>query len=132
VKDLVDSTEFYVDYGDSRTVSFGWLFQDEAYLNSVFLTTSAMTDYLMKRPPAKTTYFYLRKTISLLNNQLSSAHGPIADSTVAVVLCLIRLAAGIRDFAAVDVHFTGLQRILRLRGGLEGVLNMKLRIKLCR
>jgi hypothetical protein len=126
-RNITYPVDFCVNFDLSRTIWFQWLSHDVAYLHSVLLATSAMHDFIMQRPPAKTTYFHLRKTIAFLNERLSDSAVSLRDSTVAVVLTLVELAGVLGDYAAVRAHIAGLQQMVRLRGGLA-----KLHIKIGR
>jgi hypothetical protein len=132
-RNITYPVDFCVNFDLSRTIWFQWLSHNVAFLHSVLLATSAMHDFIMQRPPAKTTYFHLRKTIAFLNERLSDSAVSLRDSTVAVVLTLVELAGVLGDYAAVRAHIAGLQQMVRLRGGLEGFRdNTKLHIKIGR
>jgi hypothetical protein len=111
----------------------GWLSEDPAYLHSVLMGTSALQDYILRKPASKTTYFHARKTIALLNEHLSNSVFSLRDSTVAIILGLALSAEVEQDIAAAQAHAMGLRKIIRLRGGLDSFLqNAKLHVKLRR
>ena len=117
----------------SKTAWFHWLSLDVAYLQSILLSASAINDFIMQRPFAKTTYFHLKKTIAFLNKRLSDSAVSLQDSTVAVAITLAGSADISGDYAAARAHIEGLKQMVRLRGGLEGFRDdTKLRIKIRR
>jgi len=125
--------DFFVDFEDSKVTWFQWLSCDAMYLYCVLLSTSALNDFVMQQPFASNTYFYLRKTITSLNEYLSDSATSLKDSTFAVVIALASLSSAIGDHTAASTHITGLQEMVRLRGGPEAFLsNPKLHIKICR
>lgn len=131
VEEFAYPIESCVDFDVSRSIWSRWLEIDTAYLHSVLLGTSVINDFFMNRPPARATYFHLRKTIANLNEHLSDSAVYLWDSTVAVVVILAMLADVFGDYGAVRAHIAGLQQIIRLRGGLESFReNTKLHIKI--
>lgn len=121
-----------VDFDFNKITWFQWLTTDVAYLHSVLLGTSALNDFILQRTPTRTTYIHLKSTIAFLNKHLSDSVISLQDSTVAVVITLAMLADVLGDYSTVRTHMAGLQRMIRLRGGLQGFCNnSKLHIKIC-
>jgi hypothetical protein len=132
-KNSINPVEFCIDSDLSRISWFEWLISDVAYLHSVLLGTSTMNDFMLQRPPSKTTYFHRGKTIALLNEHLSDSAVSLSDSTFGTVINLTLLAELQGDDTAARTHMAGLRRMVRLRGGLEGFRdNVKLHIKIIR
>ncbi|KAI8181834.1 hypothetical protein K4K51_001578 [Colletotrichum sp. SAR 10_75] len=67
----------------------------------------------------KLTQFHLRRTISLLNKSLSQKNSHENEVIFHVILTLAMIASLWGDFDSAAVHLSGLQQIVRLRGGLE-------------
>ncbi|KAI8266453.1 hypothetical protein K4K58_009709 [Colletotrichum sp. SAR11_239] len=67
----------------------------------------------------KLTQFHLRRTISLLNKSLSQKNSHENEAIFHVILTLAMIASLWGDFDSAAVHLSGLQQIVRLRGGLE-------------
>jgi len=131
VREFAYPIDSCVDFNVSKTVWSQWLFVDTAYLHSVLLGASVINDFILNRPPAKATYFHLRKTIASLNEHLSDSAAYLWDSTFAVVVILAMLADVFGDAGAARAHIAGLQRMIHLRGGLESFhQNTKLHIKI--
>lgn len=92
-----------------------------------------MRDVALQRKPHKTTYTLLRRTIAELNSDLSDSTSQLQDSTVAVVLSLAMLTSAMGDVKAAEVHQRGLQRMVEIRGGVDGFRdNTRLHMKLGR
>lgn len=70
-----------------------------------------------------------------LNKRLSSSDNDISlgNSTIATVILLTMFSCIINDHEAAKTHISGLQQMVRLRGGLQTVAcNKKLYLKLGR
>ncbi|KAH8895985.1 hypothetical protein GQ53DRAFT_36401 [Thozetella sp. PMI_491] len=107
------------------------MFEDTTYLHFVLFFTSAINDVFLKRPWGRTSYYHMAQTITSLNDKL--ARNELEDSTIAVVSSLVIVCAILTDYTAAKTHFTGLQQMVRLRGGLEAFRdNLGLYIKLAR
>ena len=110
-----------------------WLSYDMGFFQSVLLSASAMVDFKTRKPFSNATHQHLRKTIGLLNDRLSDDVLVRSDATISIVLNLTRLADYSGDEEAKKIHIGGLQRLVRLRGGLDAFRsNTKMWIKLSR
>ncbi|KAH8678172.1 hypothetical protein BX600DRAFT_146448 [Xylariales sp. PMI_506] len=125
--------ELCVDFDLGKSHWFKWLFTDAAYLNCALFTTSAMHDMLSRKPTSKATLLHMKDTISYLNRSLFDTAHSIQDSTIAVVISLSLISGVIGDIPTAKTHVAGLQRMIRIRGGLNAFQhNPKLLIKLGR
>ncbi|KAL2830525.1 hypothetical protein BDW59DRAFT_141066 [Aspergillus cavernicola] len=89
----------------------------------------------MRRGISPDTSWHLQKLILILTQRLSSAEisAMIQDSTVATVVALAMFSCMINDHAGAKAHLSGLQQMVRLRGGIEGFdRNIILQLKLGR
>ncbi len=110
-----------------------WLSYDMGFFQSVLLRASAMVDFKTRKPFSNATHQHLRKTIVLLNERLSDDILVRSDATISIVLNLIMLADNYGDEEAKRMHIRGLQRLVRLRGGLDAFwFDTKMWIKLSR
>lgn len=87
-----------------------------------------MRDFAMRQPPSQVTSFHLRRTISLLNQQLAAHEDAYLRDSVAWVVMTLHMMAGLfDDREAAKTHMDGLRQILRLR---RGRTSTKLRFKI--
>jgi hypothetical protein len=130
---------------DSDASWFNWLLSDPAYLNVTLLIVSMLKDILASpacrgikqdklhglispRPWA-----YLRRSLQLLQGRIDDADRQLEDATTAIVIVLCLTAEMLGDEAAFQMHFEGLARIVRLRGGVDSFRsNCKMQVKICR
>lgn len=111
------TSERFVAFEVDEKYRTGWFGYDDAVLHTVMLTTSALHDYAVKQPPAANTQFHLVKTLSHLNQKLSSEDAHLLDSTLYTILCLAVMSAMFGDYPAVGAHLAGVKKIITLRGG---------------
>ncbi|CAI0645160.1 unnamed protein product [Colletotrichum noveboracense] len=104
---------------NSEALSFSWILQDQIFLHSILFCSSAIQDRTKYAPSGKLTQFHLRRTISLLNKSLSQKNSYENEAIFHVILTLAMIASLWGDFDSAAVHLSGLQQIVRLRGGLE-------------
>ncbi|KPM41160.1 hypothetical protein AK830_g5428 [Neonectria ditissima] len=110
-----------------------WLLLDDAFCQSIFLTTSAFNDFMAHRPPSKTTRFNLRRTVALLNSALSDKKAYLIDTTIYTILGLTLLAGMFGEYSVLGTHMAGLRQIVRMRGDIETLrLNPKMHFKIDR
>ncbi|KAF2799741.1 hypothetical protein K505DRAFT_413483 [Melanomma pulvis-pyrius CBS 109.77] len=119
VRNLVSPIEVCVNVDPLQPNYFAWPFYDVTFFHAAMLTTSATNDFMLKRPMTKTTYFHLRRTLHFLNQKLCEEDAFLVDSTVYVIVMLTLMAATFGDSNAAGAHMSGLQRIVKLRGGME-------------
>ncbi|KAH0425525.1 hypothetical protein CcaCcLH18_10908 [Colletotrichum camelliae] len=104
---------------NSEALSFSWILQDQIFLHSILFCSSAIQDRTKYAPSGKLTQFHLRRTISLLNKSLSQKNSHENEAIFHVILTLAMIASLWGDHDSAGVHLSGLQQIVRLRGGLE-------------
>lgn len=112
------------------------LLADLLYLHCTLFSVEAFLDTSLGRATSSLTQFHLLKTLRLLQDRLDAPHDPqsITDATIMVVSVLALTAELHGDMAAADVHMRGLERMIKLRGGLEMLRfdNSRLPAKVCR
>lgn len=114
-----------IDFSLWDSACFEWLQQDVAFLQSV-LTSAAMMDdsnRLCKQHPGSKMWYHLHRTIADLNHMLGEEEYRLKDSTLNVVLNLSILASALGDYGGLRAHLSGLHSIVRLRGGLQFLLD---------
>jgi hypothetical protein len=125
-----------VDFDKVDSVSFRLVFTDAAYVNSILCSTSAIHDIsspTWNGQPGRRTTFYLRETLSLLRKKLDQGNVQEDEAMLFAVIQLAMLAAVFGDWDAAIAHFSGLQKMVQLRGGTEFLsVRPKLRFKLDR
>ncbi|EMC97795.1 hypothetical protein BAUCODRAFT_404201 [Baudoinia panamericana UAMH 10762] len=106
-----------IDFGPEQETHTAWLYNDHAYVHSVLLGISALSDYSNAQPLSRKTLRHLRLTLQCLNNRLSAPNAHLQDVVAHIVMSLALVALVCRDDAAARAHAVGLQQIVRLRGG---------------
>ena len=107
--------------------------QDPAFVHTALLLSIALDDYVHRRPCGSRALFHLGAVIRLLNGQLSNSNRGIQDSTLVVVMALVQMNELLGDKFAATQHVTGLQQLVRLRGGLMALrYDTKIYMKLSR
>jgi hypothetical protein len=95
-----------------------FLFSDALYLHTVLFATSLIRDVSAGRKNSVVTYSHMRKSITMLNQRLSDESLALMDSTMGVVIILAMMADLHGDQKATLAHGEGLQKMVKLRGGL--------------
>ncbi|KAF9881803.1 hypothetical protein CkaCkLH20_00949 [Colletotrichum karsti] len=104
---------------NSDALSFSWLLQDKIFLHTILFSSTAIQDRLLDRPSSRLTHFHLRRTISLLNQSLSQSNSHENEALFHVILILAMISGLWGDYDSTAIHLSGLQQIVRLRGGLD-------------
>ncbi|KAK3640527.1 hypothetical protein LTR56_011865 [Elasticomyces elasticus] len=110
-----------IEFEVAENVYIPWVFSDLAYAHSIFLATSALSDFSQGRPFTRTTLYHLKSTITHLNRNLATDDGYASDSTTYTIITLAMLSTLFGDLVAVRAHMAGLQRIVGLRGGEQSL-----------
>ncbi|KAL4924095.1 uncharacterized protein BDV17DRAFT_301291 [Aspergillus undulatus] len=127
--------ELFLDYDVTTCDWANWLFTDTVYLQCSLFMASTMHDLTLNKSISTKTYSNLRETIIALNKRLSTSDQEVAlsDSTLAVVITLTMFCCMISDHGGARAHAKGLKMMVKLRGGMQGVMrNRKLYLKLGR
>ena len=108
-----------------------WLSHDTAFMHAVMATESALQDSGSLRPLTKTTYFHLRRALTLLNPRLTHSDAYLSDAIAWIVMALAIVASILNDHLTASTHLAGLQDVVRLRGGFASI-DPKLQFKIDR
>ncbi|KAF2868652.1 hypothetical protein BDV95DRAFT_609565 [Massariosphaeria phaeospora] len=120
IRHSLSPLEVCVDFDTVERQSFDLLLKDSVFLETALLMSSLLDDFaLVRASPGSRTLHHLRKTLALLNTSLSEKDGHLKESTLYVVVTLTILSAVLGDWHAANAHITGLQRIVKLRGGIK-------------
>ncbi|KAH7093436.1 hypothetical protein FB567DRAFT_544790 [Paraphoma chrysanthemicola] len=109
-----------VDFDTFEKVTFEWVFSDAAFLHCVLYATHAVDDFLTpgwNGQPGEKTVFHLRQTLRLLNKKIAGSDIHKDEAALNIVVQLGFLAACFGDWCAAIAHFSGLHKIIELRGG---------------
>lgn len=122
-KDIVDHTfshlEICVDFEGVETPSYEWLLTDDVFLQLTLCAAYAFNDFLSPYwtgTPSQKTLTHLQSTLSLLQQRLYDQHAHEDDSLIRTIVTLALLSAIFSDWVAATNHFTGLLKIVQLRG----------------
>lgn len=126
---------------------FEWLSESESYLYSVLLTVSCVQDMLRitqttdvgytsgRLPPSllsARSRYYMRNTITHLQQRLNDPETSSDDITVAIIIALANIADVMGEAEACRTHVDGLKKIVKLRGGIKAFDNTQLISKISR
>lgn len=87
----------------------------------MLLLNSASNDFISGQPLSSNTSCHLKRTLFILNKQLSDKNVHNYDTVLYVVSVVASIAVLFGDYDAAKVHAVGLSDIIRLRGGFETV-----------
>ncbi|KAM0352305.1 hypothetical protein ACHAPU_001969 [Fusarium lateritium] len=147
IKENLYPVEWCFDSDQQKVCWFRWLLEDAAYLHGICFMVSAFEDIIKSQSSlgpgeydkgwgeefSPQTRRRLRHTIKHLQENLQDPKRQLEDTTVATVISLAMMADAMEDNQAFEAHSSGLRRIVKLRGGLQGYShNRQLQIKLCR
>jgi len=95
--------------------------------------TQAYFDWITRQDQSEASMRHMSKTLQLLQHRLSDSRLAVADTTIAVVVCLVVMSALIGNHDTATKHMVGLHKMVLLRGG-ERVLkeNSQIQMKVCR
>lgn len=145
--------EWCFEFDREKTCWFRWLYDDEAYLQSVLFVVSAFQDLMrqqqvvgdalikggdggggtLARHFSPQTQGFLRRTIQLLQERIQDQARQLEDTTAAVIVSLALMADAVRDVEACEMHMAGLRKLVRLKGGLRAYDdNKQMQVKICR
>lgn len=96
-------------------------------------STQEYFDWLQGRAHSYLSMTHQAKTLSLLQKRLDEGSRDVSDTTIAVVVTLVMMAALTGDSGSATKHMTGLHKMVLLRGGLDSLKhNTQIQIKACR
>ena len=125
---------------DVHVVERGWfpyMLSDVCCLHSLMFSAQAWADGLSLNQLSRPAYFHYAQTLQLLQARLheveSDQTSAISDATIMVVTTLAAAAELTEDYEAFGNHARGLEKIVRLRGGLQALnTHNNLQVKVCR
>lgn len=101
----------------------------------MMFSVRAFTDGAQPNQLSSCARLHLAKTLQMLQARLhdSDQSFAISDGTIIVVFFLASAAELMGDFAAVENHIRGLEKIINLRGGVWALnVHNNLHVKVCR
>lgn len=101
----------------------------------MMFSVRAFTDGAQPNQLSRCARLHLAKTLQMLQARLhdSDQSFAISDGTIIVVFFLASAAELMGDFAAVENHIRGLEKIINLRGGVWALnVHNNLHVKVCR
>jgi len=123
---------------DVHPVVRGWfpyMLSDECCLQSMMFSVRAFTDGASPNQLSRFARLHFAKTLQMLQARLNDSDltFAISDGTIMVVFFLASAAELMGDFAAVENHVRGLEKIVNLRGGVRALnIHNNLQVKVCR
>lgn len=147
IKETMYPVEWCFSPDSTQSCWFQWLFVDLAYYYSCLFVVSSLQDlYRAIQQPAlvspssdeskkfsQQTARYLWRTIELLQKRLENPESQLEDVTVATVVSLAMAADAAGDVEGTKAHVNGLKRMVRMRGGIKGMMsNRHVLTKICR
>lgn len=122
-EDIVDHTfshlKICVDFEGVEAPSYEWLLTDDVFLQLTLCAAYAFNDFLNPQwtgTPSQKTLAHLQSTLSLLQQRLYDEHAYEDDSLIRTIVTLALLSAIFSDWVAATNHFSGLLKIVQLRG----------------
>ncbi|KUJ11890.1 uncharacterized protein LY89DRAFT_722304 [Mollisia scopiformis] len=123
---------------DVHPVERGWfpyMISDICCLHSMMFSLRAFMEKDSCDQPSHFTTFHYAKTLQILQSRLHDFDktSAISDSTIMVVITLATIAEISKDLAGVETHIKGLEKIVKLRGGVRALdTNNNMQVKVCR
>ena len=127
-----EASEFGNVYGKPRIFVSLSLTTSAAYHCNIALMQVCNEIFLSDGHSPPNALYYLSRTFAQVTKRLESDNA-LSDSTIAIVVSLIMQEQLRQQQSAAAVHVKGLEKMIRLRGGLnqlEG--NMPLLLKICK
>ena len=112
----------FVDFASTERIPFEWVFSDTAFVQSILCTSyffDDLNDPSWDGALGHRTLIHLRETLMQLQQRISDEYAYHEDTLLHAILNLVLLSAGTTDARAALAHFTGLQKLIHLRGDLD-------------
>lgn len=94
---------------------------DSAFVHATLFAGASIEDYALKQPMSKATARHLNETLSRLRTILSSSSGQAIGAASYIVLSLCIVASIYGDGNALNIHLSGLRRLIAMRGDYHDV-----------
>ena len=125
---------------DVHVVELGWfpyMLSDICCLHSLMFSARAWVEGSCLDRLSREAYFHYAQTLQLLQARLYEVGvdqtSATSDATIMVITTLAAAAELTEDFEALANHVRGLEKIVRLRGGLQALnTHNNLQVKVCR
>lgn len=123
---------------DVHPVERGWfpyMISDVCCLHSMMFSVRAFAEGALHNQLSRPACFHYAQTLQLLQARLNEIDQTFAtsDPTIMVVINLAAAAELMEDFAAVENHIEGLEKIVNLRGGVQALnTHNNIQVKVCR
>ncbi|KAH8650082.1 hypothetical protein BX600DRAFT_517300 [Xylariales sp. PMI_506] len=132
IHDTLFPPEFCISGDPMRFAFVQLMFVDEAYFHCV-LAIAASSIAIIRGNPIETPDIlsHLSQSFNLVNQRLRGDEA-LSNSTLSVVIGLTIYECILGNQEKARVHFEGLRRIVKLRGGLHQLQDFELVQKLCR
>jgi hypothetical protein len=105
-----------------RTVWFPYIMSSQASFYAAMSFAGSTYYSIQNLPPNTANLLGLRhKAITSINDRLSEPDICIDDQTIAAVFCMSILESVYGDTSSYDIHMSGLEKMVRMRGGLESL-----------
>lgn len=114
--------ESFVDFNAVERIPFEWVFSDAAFAHSILCTSYAFDDFSEPGWDGELGHkglIHLRETLTQLHRRMSDEYAYQDEALLHAILNLVLLSAGLTEPKAALAHFTGLQKIVHLRGDLQ-------------
>jgi hypothetical protein len=113
---------------------FPYMISDPCYLHSMMFSLRAFVEKTSQSQLGHLACFHYAQTLRLLQSRLDEFKktSAVSDATIMVVITLATVAGLTKDFSAVENHVKGLEKIVRLRGGLRALNTHNMQVKVCR
>jgi hypothetical protein len=105
-----------------RTVWFPFIMTSQASFYVAMTFAGTIYYSIQKLPPNTANLLSLRhKSITSINDRLSEPDICTDDQTIAAVFCMSILESVYGDTSSYVIHMSGLEKMVRMRGGLESL-----------
>lgn len=127
--------EICVDVPPVERGWFPYMISDACCLHSMMFSVRVVEDKASQLHLNRLACFHYAQTLQLLQVRLSESDYTcaISDATIMVVIMLASMAELMNEHATVANHIRGLERIVRLRGGVKALnTHTNMHVKVCR
>ena len=123
---------------DIPPVERGWfpyMISDACCLHSLMFSLHVWEEQALERRLSRLARFHYAQTLQLLQARLLECDqtGAISDATIMAVTTLASVAELMSEHSTVENHINGLEKIVRLRGGVRALsTHRNMPVKVCR
>jgi hypothetical protein len=127
--------EICVDVSPMERGWFPYMISDACCLHSMMFSVRVLEDKASQFRLNRLACFHYAQTLQLLQARLFECDqtSAISDATIMVVIWLASVAELMNEHATVENHIRGLEKIVRLRGGVRALnIHTNMHVKVCR